>query len=446
MANWVTKAYWNGFMLWHARGQLRFPYRSLEDIIEVQNRRVRAIVAHAYDTVPYYREVIDQAGLRAKDFRGADDLARLPLLTGEQVADNPDRFLSRRYRNRSTFEIQSSGTAGHTKQIHYNPAALFILRAHRLRQRMVVKHFVGRMFGYRYLEAVLPDGTFRKIGKFHRSHSWTPRRFALQAARISPEDPLETNVAEINSFKPEVIFGYGSYIGTLYRQAWERKLAIFRPKLITYGSDRMADADRLLIEDQFGVPVLSTYGATESMHIGFQCERREGFHVSIDDVAVRVVDEQGRTLGPGGTGSSVISNLINRATVLLNYRLGDTVTLSTTPCPCGRTLPTLERIEGRADDFVILPDGRNLHSLVLTQRLQPLPGVAQIQLCQEELRRFTLSAVCTGSADWSQLRGQLEMKLRAVLGNDISLDLRRVDVIPPEAGGKVRAVISRYHP
>ena len=45
MANWLTKAYWNAFMLWHARGQPRFPYRSLEDIIEVQNRRVRAIVA-----------------------------------------------------------------------------------------------------------------------------------------------------------------------------------------------------------------------------------------------------------------------------------------------------------------------------------------------------------------------------------------------------------------
>ena len=433
-------------MLWHALGQSRFPYRSLEDIIEIQNRRVRAIVAHAYDTVPYYREVMDQAGLRAQDFRGADDLARLPLLTGEQVANDPDRFLSRRYRNRSTFEIHSSGTGGHTKQIHYNPAALFILRAHRIRQRIVIKHFVGRMFGYRYLEAALPDGTIRKIGKFHRSYSWVPRRFALQLARISPEDSLETNVARINSFKPDVIFGYGTYIGTLHRQAWERKLAIFRPKVIAYGSDRMADADRLLIEHQFGVPVLSTYEATESMHIGFQCERREGFHVNIDDVAFRVVDEQGKTLGPGDTGSSVISNLINRATVLLNYRLGDTVTLSTKPCPCGRSLPTLERIEGRADDFVILPDGRNLHSLVLTQRLQPLPGVAQIQLCQEELRRFTLSAVCTGSADWSQLRGQLDIKLRAVLGNDISLNLRRVDVIPPEAGGKVRAVISRYHP
>ena len=446
MANWATKAYWSAFLLWHARGQSRFPYRSLQDIIEIQNRRVRAIVAYAYDTVPYYREVMAQAGLRAKDFRGADDLARLPLLTGEQVADNPDRFLSRRYRHRPTFEIRSSGTGGHTKQIHYNPAALFILRAHRLRQRIVIKHFVGRMFGYRLLQANLPDGSISKIGRFHSSHCWTPGRFTLQNARISPEDALDTNVTRINSFEPDVIFGYGFYVGNLYRQAWERKLAIYRPKVIIYGSDRMADADRLLIENQFGIPVISTYGATESMHIGFQCERHEGFHVSIDDVAFRVVDEQGRTLGPGGTGSSVISNLINRATVLLNYRLGDTVTLSAKPCPCGRSLPMLERIEGRADDFVILPDGRNLHSLVLTQRLQPLPGVVQIQLCQEELRRFELSAVCTGSADWSQLRGQLDMKLRAVLGNDISLNLRRVDVIPPEAGGKVRAIISRYHP
>ena len=82
MTNWIRKAYWNAFTVWHARNEGQFPYLPLEAILAVQNRRVRAIVAHAYATVPYYREVMDHAGLRPEDFHTAEDLARLPILTG----------------------------------------------------------------------------------------------------------------------------------------------------------------------------------------------------------------------------------------------------------------------------------------------------------------------------------------------------------------------------
>lgn len=78
MANWLRKAYWNTFTLWHVRNEKRFPYRPLDEIFALQNRRVRAMVAHAYATVPHYREVMDGVGLRPDDVRTADDLARLP--------------------------------------------------------------------------------------------------------------------------------------------------------------------------------------------------------------------------------------------------------------------------------------------------------------------------------------------------------------------------------
>jgi phenylacetate-CoA ligase len=85
----------------------------------------------------------------------------------------------------------------------------------------------------------------------------------------------------------------------------------------------------------------------EAGTIGFQCERREGFHLNVDLCAVRIVDAEGRTVPPGTSGDIVISSLDNRATVLLNYRIGDRGTLSPQPCPCGRSLPLLASLEGR---------------------------------------------------------------------------------------------------
>ncbi|MBI3798736.1 MAG: phenylacetate--CoA ligase family protein [Deltaproteobacteria bacterium] len=192
------------------------------------------------------------------------------------------------------------------------------------------------------------------------------------------------------------------------------------------------------------MPVVSSYQAAEALHIAFQCERRQGFHIGLDYIAVRVVDKNGKPVGPGETGEILISNLTNRATVLLNYQQGDLVTLSAGPCPCGRTLPTIARIDGRADDLIALPNGQMLHSLVVLAPLHRVPGVIQVQLIQEDLHRFSLKAVCIGAKDWSLTSQELAATLRAILGENIAVDLERVDVIPPQPSGKVKAVISHY--
>src|SRR5687767_3845367 len=104
-AGLLSKAYWSAFTLWHARDEERLPYRPLDEIVGLQARRVRAIVAHAYEQVPHYREFMDREGLRPSDFRTADDLARFPVVTGEDVARTPERFLSRDRHRRGGISI-----------------------------------------------------------------------------------------------------------------------------------------------------------------------------------------------------------------------------------------------------------------------------------------------------------------------------------------------------
>lgn len=444
MPNYLSKAYWSAFTLRHLLLERALPYRRLEAIGALQGRRVRAMVAHAFETVPYYREVMDAAGLRPGDFRTAADLAQLPILDSDQVAREPRRFHSALYTGRPCLDLRSSGTTGRPKPIRHDAAALFLARAHGHRNRIVLRHFVGRAFGYRVMRVRRPGGSGELTLRFYQSYAWIPRAVDVRREGGGTHDPFERQIARINAFKPDVLGGYGSYLGALFRWAWGRGLEMFRPKVVTYGADAMPDADRRLIEEKFGLPVVSNYGAVEELYIAFQCERRAGFHIGLDHVAVRVVDPHGHTLGPGSTGEIVISNLTNRAMPLLNYKLGDVVTLSALPCPCGRTLPTLERIEGRVGDLVALPDGDAAHGLSILAPLQAVPGIIQVQAIQEDLRRFRLRTV--GAADVNRVASgrQLDQALRSVLGADIAVDIEWVDTIAPEPGGKVRAVISRY--
>jgi phenylacetate-CoA ligase len=439
----LRHVYWTGYTAWHVRHEARLPFRPLEDVVARQNRRVQAIIRHAYERVPYYREVMDAAHLQPRDIRSADDLARLPVLTGAELARDPLRFRSRRHANGDALELRSSGTSGHAKRIAYDAAALFLSLAHGHRQRHVLARFVGRAYGYREMHLVRDNSVAHQLRAFYESRSWVPGTVELERARVSPAEPFEDTIARINAYRPDVVRGYGAHIGALFRFASTHGLRVHRPKCVVYGADRMADGDRALIETEAGVPVVSTYQAAEALRIGFQCEERQAFHLSIDHTAVRVVDAAGAPVAPGGRGEIVISNLVNRATVLLNYRLGDVVTLSAERCPCGRTLPTIEAIDGRADDFVVHEEGRRLHALVVLAPLLRVAGVRQLQLVQEERRRFTVRVVCAPGGAWDSMCRELDAALRASVGESIAVHIERADTIAPEAGGKFRSVISR---
>jgi len=323
MSRLPERLYWSASTFLKSRAERSFPYRPLESIHALQNRRVRAIVKHAYATVPHYRDAMAGLGLRPGDLVTPEDLSRLPLITGAELADSPERFISARYDESNTLTLHSSGTNGRTKTVRYNKAALFEALAHGHRQRTVMQHFTGKQAGYREMGVRRASSISAHLRHFYESNAWVPRPLDLQRSVLTLDLSLSEMVDRINEFKPNVLSGYGSHLGALFRWAFEQGRELHRPDIIWYGADAMSKSDKALIEDCMDVPVFSTYQADEALRIGFQCERREGFHLSLDDVAVRVIKLDGSPAGPGEQGEVVISNLSNRATVLLNYRLGE---------------------------------------------------------------------------------------------------------------------------
>ena len=101
--------------------------------------------------------------------------------------------------------------------------------------------------------------------------------------------------------------------------------------MIAFSSDAMTPEGRALIQERFGIPVLGRYGAIEALKIGYTCEAEVGYHLHEDLCHVRIVDDE-----------VVLSNLVNRGTILLNYRLGDIASRLEEPCPCGRSFRRLD--------------------------------------------------------------------------------------------------------
>ena len=208
-----------------------------------------------------------------------------------------------------------------------------------------------------------------------------------------------------------------------------------------YGGDMLFETARELMEKNFGCTVYTTYQTAETGKIGFQCERREGFHLNIDLSPIRLIDKSGQTVEPGQQGEVVVSNLYNRAMVLLNYRLGDLGVLATKPCPCGRNLPLLEKLGGRVYETIRLPDGRQFITDVLEIDFKDeLKSSLQAQINQVDPHRLLWRIVPCFSTDREALSHRLLKKSKSVFG-DIEVEVEFVEKIPRTSAGKFLRVI-----
>jgi phenylacetate-CoA ligase len=249
-------------------------------------------------------------------------------------------------------------------------------------------------------------------------------------------------VAQINAFKPDVIHSYGSYLGLLFGHLAASGVPFHRPAVVTYTSDGLSDSVRRLIQERYGMPVLTTYQAVEAFKIGFECERHRGVHLNEDLYPLRIVDGADRTLAAGESGEVIVSNLVNGGTVLLNYRLGDIAARLPKPCPCGRSLPLLSYPQGRSDDLIELASGRIVHPQGIRNLFNDEESIWEYQVAQESADRFRVSLLAAPTIDQAAVRQRLAAKFARLLDADCTIECVFTDTIDRTAGGKFRPVIS----
>jgi phenylacetate-CoA ligase len=184
----------------------------------------------------------------------------------------------------------------------------------------------------------------------------------------------------------------------------------------------------------------------EAFKIGFLCEERRGFHIHEDLCHVKIVDAKGKKAANGEKGEVVISNFVNRGTVLLNYRLGDVGLLSNERCSCGRTLPLLSELEGRVEDILFLPDGRFIHPRAIWGMIKKRDEVLKYQLIQHEPQRFELRLVTVDRRSYQQVVSRILVDLKNLLGTSVIIESAYYEELKPQERGKFRPVLSLCKP
>src|SRR5690606_27231378 len=158
------------------------------------------------------------------------------------------------------------------------------------------------------------------------------------------------------------------------------------PQGIVTTSMMLLEQERKIIERAFNCKVTNRYGCEEVGLIAVECEQHAGMHINSPHVIVESLDANNQPVPEGEAGKLVITDLNNFGMPLIRYRVEDVGVISHRQCACGRTMPILERLEGRVADFLRKPDGGQVAGVSLVERtLTKVPGIEQMQLLQEDL-------------------------------------------------------------
>lgn len=354
---------------------------SRDQIESLQLERLRWTLHHAYDSVPAYRELYDEAGVHPEDLRELEDLKLFPYTDKE--------FLRRSYPFKG-FAVPmeqvrrihaSSGTTGQPTVVAYTENDLqtwgtLVARCFRL-SGLRPGDKVHNLYGY----GLFTGGLGAHYGA---------ERLGCTVIPMSGGQ-TEKQVQMIRDFEPQAILSTPTYLLTVADGFTRAGLDPAETSLrhAVLGAEPWTEEMRREIERTFGgMTATDIYGLSEVMGPGVageSAESKDGSHIWEDHFRPEIIDPfTDEVLEMGRPGELVFTALTKEALPIIRYRTHDlTRLLPGTARPGHRRMG---RITGRSDDMIILR-GVNLFPSQIEELALKIPELSphfQLRLTRPE--------------------------------------------------------------
>ena len=420
--------------LWLKRSQWFAPER-----LQVwQERRLRALVAHAYGQCVYYRRLLDDRAVSPAEIRRLADLSRIPVLARRTLMEEYADLVARSAARFHPEKAFTTGTTGAQLQflrdretVNVGNAALWRFRA-----------WHGIRFGDRIAE--IRNVIFRRPtgeADYATVSEYVPATRTLRLNLLGADAGRRGAVArELVRFRPDAIRGTPMLLSFLSLYLLEHAEIDIRPRVVFAGSERLYPEQRRLIAEAFRAPVVEGYGNWEYAVFAGECEQGR-LHLASEMGIVEIL-RGGRPSAPREIGEVTVTNLWNHSQPFVRYAIGDVGYFESEPCPCGRGLPTWRVVGGREKDLLATPTGFIYMSTDMMSAPRWRGKIAGIRFYQEN-RDEVLVQIARGPVFRDRDLEDLYADLNEYLGGLLRISFEFVEDIELTPGGKYRSVVSK---
>jgi phenylacetate-coenzyme A ligase PaaK-like adenylate-forming protein len=411
-------------------------------LAEMQWRRLLTIAERAA-SVPFHAERMRAAGWSGPMPRSADEFARLPPLTADDLRREGTRLLVPGVDARELLRITTSGTTGTPRAVYWRRDEAALREA----GNALVDEWAGYRTGCRVaflwggppVEAARPPkASPSRLERWWREATAPHQELWLPVGDLTPAVIAEHH-RRLAAFRPDLIVSYPGLLAIVAR-GLDGAAPPIRPRAVVTSAEPLGEKRRALLERVFACRVFDRYGTRENGVIAGECHRHDGLHVNVAHFRLEIVDAAGRPLAPGQSGRVVVTDLRNTAMPMLRYLLDDLTMLLDEPCACGSSLPRIAPVAGRLSDVVLCPSGRTLGLLMFERPIEAERAVEQYRLRQDTPDEVRVEVVAP-ALDEARRRA-LETALTARTGGELRVRVVGVPEIRPTASGKYPAIDS----
>lgn len=259
------------------------------------------------------------------------------------------------------------------------------------------------------------------------------------------DEILEKVMLKFRHTKFDYINGYTSSI-VLFAKFLQKKNIILTSicptlKCCVVTSEMLFDEDKILMEKQFGVPVVNEYGASELDLIAFQNINDE-WQVNSETLFVEILDDDGAVLANGKEGRIVITSLYNKAHPFIRYDIGDIGILDERSTP---KKPLLKKLIGRTNDIAVLPSGKKSPGLtfyyVTKSIIEDDGNVKEFIIKQTKIDTFEVEYVSEKVLTKNQI-ANIEKAITTYLENGLTFIFTRKENLQRSKSGKLKQFVS----
>ncbi len=399
----------------------------------LQLRLFKKLVRHCYETVPYYRNLMDRRRFRPEDIKSLSDVKLFPILKKKDVLANTKELVSLKHNKLLMNTGHTSGTSGTPMDIKRDIRS--IGDNHAFFQRQKQWGGIGLTDRCAYLTGRLIAATNDNNGQLYAYDPFM-KELILSTYHLSRQNAVKYARA-MYEYDVKAIDGYPSAVHLLARTCLEAGIYMNLRACFTT-SETLTDPMRETIGRAFNCRVYDYYGNAE----------RTGIIHTCDYGSRHIVPEYGITeLIPVDESSPQRCKVIgtgfwNRAMPFIRYDMEDIVIKSDEKCPCGRAFEVVKSIEGRYGDVVRTPSGREFGMAAITHLIHGADHIVESQVVQETLEHVTIEYVPDGrfsKKDYSDFSSIIHRHLP----DELKVDLKEVTAVSRTSSGKVRQVVSQ---
>lgn len=410
-------------------------YYSYDEIEKIRLKKIKALIEFSRNNIPFYLNTLRD--IKSKDIHSIKDIANIPFITKAHLKNTDNKFTPQQ----EEWLLTNKTTGGSTGQ----PVTI-----QKTRQAMAAE-LAATWRGYSWAgidigkkQARFWGVPFSNFGKFN---GWLTdkicNRIRLSAFSFN-DDSLMEYTKRLKRFKPDYFYGYVSMLCDYARFCSDRLNNIpIAPHCIITTAEVLSSSQRELLQRVFKTKVYNEYGCGELGTIAHECEYGN-MHISAENMIVEILDGN-RICEDGEIGEIVVTELNNFAMPLIRYRLGDFGVISKNKCLCGRTLPILEAVKGRAYDTIRSPEGKSFHGeffmYIFEEAKRKNLGIGKFQVIQMSLTHLHVNII-PEKGYTENAHKLIKARVQSHMGNDVQMTFSTVDSIPREKSGKMRVIIS----